>query len=50
MATSNEFNYDFGLDMEELEKRTNKEYLITKVLLKPDSPEYLELAEGDKKL
>ena len=49
MATSNEFNYDFGLDMEELEKRTNKEYLITKVLLKPDSPEYLELAEGDKK-
>ena len=49
MASSNKFNYDFGLDMEELEKRTSKEYLITKVLLKPDSPEYLELAEGDKK-
>ena len=35
--------------MEELEKRTNKVYLTTKVLLKADSPEYLELEDGDKK-
>ena len=41
--------YDFGLDMAELEKRTNKDYITTKVLLKKDSPEYLSLAEGDKK-
>ena len=45
---NNEVKYDFGLDMAELEKRTNKEFLITKVLLKPDSPEYLSLQEGDK--
>jgi hypothetical protein len=35
--------------MAELEKRTSKEYLNSKVLLKPDSPEYLSLADGDKK-
>ncbi len=49
MTSLNELKYDFGLEMEELEKRTNKEYLITKVLLKADSPEFLELDEGDKK-
>ena len=43
-----EQKYDFGLDMQELEKRTSKEYIKTKVLLKPDSPEYLSLADGDK--
>ena len=43
-----EQKYDFGLDMQELEKRTSKEYINTKVLLKPDSPEYLSLADGDK--
>ena len=43
-----EQKYEFGLDMPELEKRTSKEYINTKVLLKPDSPEYLSLAEGDK--
>ena len=43
-----ETEYEFGLDLEELEKRTSKEYINTKVLLKPDSPEYLSLAEGDK--
>ena len=43
-----ETKYEFGLDFEELEKRTSKEYINTKVLLKPDSPEYLSLAEGDK--
>ena len=40
--------YEFGLDMAELEKRTNKDFLLTKELLKPDSEEYLSLAEGDK--
>ena len=40
--------FEFGLDLPELEKRTSKEYINTKVLLKPDSPEYLSLAEGDK--
>ena len=48
MTTSNEIKYDFGLDMAELEKRTSKEYINTKVLLKPDAPEYLALADGDK--
>ena len=40
--------FELNLSMEELEKRTNKDYLITKKMLKADSPEYLELAEGDK--
>ena len=43
-----ETKYEFGLDIPELEKRTSKEYINTKVLLKPDSPEYLSLADGDK--
>ena len=34
--------------MEELEKRTHKDYLMTKKMLKADASEYLELAEGDK--
>ena len=46
--SSKEVKYDFGLDMEELEKRTSDEFITTKVLLKPDSPEYLSLEEGDK--
>lgn len=41
--------FEFNLPMEELEKRTNKDYLMTKKMLKADAPEYLELAEGDKK-
>ena len=48
MSSTKEVKYDFGLDMAELEKRTSKEYINTKVLLKPDSPEYLALVEGDK--
>jgi len=40
--------FEFNLSMEELEKRTNKDYLITKKMLKADAPEYLELAQGDK--
>ena len=40
--------FELNLSMEELEKRTNKDYLITKKMLKCDAPEYLELADGDK--
>jgi hypothetical protein len=40
--------FEFNLSMEELEKRTHKDYLITKKMLKADAPEYLELADGDK--
>jgi len=47
MSTSNT-KYDFGLEMEELEKRTNPEFITTKILLKCDSPEYLSLQDGDK--
>lgn len=40
--------FEFNLSMEELEKRTHKDYLMTKKMLKADAPEYLELANGDK--
>lgn len=40
---------EIGLSTEELKKRTNKSYLNTKKMLKADAPEYLNLAEGDKK-
>lgn len=40
--------FEFNLSMEELEKRTHKDYLMTKKMLKADAPEYLELAQGDK--
>ena len=40
--------FEFNLSMEELEKRTHKDYLMTKKMLKSDAPEYIELAEGDK--
>ena len=46
--TSSNIKYEFGLSLEELEKRTNPEFINTKVLLKPDSPEYLSLQDGDK--
>lgn len=39
---------ELNLSMEELEKRTHKDYLTTKKMLAVDAPEYLELAEGDK--
>ena len=45
---SNSKNYELNLSMEELEKRTHKDYLTTKKMLAVDSPEYNELAEGDK--
>jgi len=40
--------FEFNLSMEELEKRTHKDYLITKKFLTPDAPEYKSLADGDK--
>lgn len=40
--------FEFNLPVEELEKRTNKDYLMTKKMLKADAAEYSELAEGDK--
>ena len=40
--------FELNLSTEELEKRTNKDFLAPKVLLKPDSKEYADLAEGDK--
>lgn len=45
---SNPKNYELNLSMEELEKRTHKDYLTTKKMLAVDSPEYAELADGDK--
>ncbi len=41
-------NFEFNLSMEELEKRTSKEYLTTKKFLTPNSPEYVALKDGDK--
>ena len=38
--------FELNLSMEELEKRTNKDYLMTKKMLKSDAPEFLELAQG----
>ncbi len=40
--------YELNLSMEELEKRTHKDYLTTKKMLDVDSPEYTSLADGDK--
>ena len=41
--------FELNLSMKELEKRTHKDYLVTKKFLKADAPEYLALADGDKK-
>ena len=40
--------FEFGLSMEELEKRTDPKYLGVKKLLKADAPEYNNLKDGDK--
>ena len=42
-------NFEFNLSIEELEKRTSKEYLTTKKFLTSNSPEYIALKDGDKK-
>ena len=41
-------DYELNLSIEELEKRTHKDYLATKKLLTPESAEYLNLNDGDK--
>ena len=40
--------FELNLSMEELQKRTDKDYLTTKKMLKCDAPEYLELTQGNK--
>ena len=45
---SNKKDYKLNLSMEELQKRTHKDYLTTKKMLAIDAPEYLNLADGDK--
>ena len=40
--------FELNLSMDELKKRTHKDYLTTKKFLKSDAPEYLALADGDK--
>ena len=40
--------YEFGLNLEELEKRTHKDYLVTKKMLDENAPEFEALDEGDK--
>ena len=40
--------FEFNLSIEELEKRTNTEYLTTKKFLSSNSPEYIALKQGDK--
>ena len=40
--------FELNLTIEELEKRTSKDYLTTKKMLKVDAPEYLALEGGDK--
>ena len=46
---SNMREFELNLSMEELQDRTSKDRLGTKKFLTPESPEYLGLAEGDKK-
>ena len=41
-------DFELNLSMDELRKRTHKDYLTTKKMLAVDAPEYLELADGDK--
>ena len=41
--------FELNLSMKELEKRTHKDYLITKKFLKSDAPEYIALKEADKR-
>ena len=41
-------NFEFNLSMDELKKRTHKDYLVTKKFLTPNAKEYTQLAQGDK--
>jgi len=40
--------YELNMSMEELEKRTSKDYLLTKKMLTADAPEYRQLDNMDK--
>ena len=40
--------FELNYSLDELKKRTHKDYLATKKMLAIDAPEYLNLAEGDK--
>ncbi|MBQ7286671.1 MAG: hypothetical protein IJW73_02805, partial [Candidatus Gastranaerophilales bacterium] len=40
--------YKYGLSIKELEKRTSKDYLLTKKMLDVNAPEFQNLQEGDK--
>ena len=40
--------YECNLDLDELKKRTSKDCLVTKKMLDVDSPEFNNLADGDK--
>lgn len=42
-------SFEYNLTLEELNKRTSSEYLITKKFLNVDSLEYKKLKDGDKK-
>lgn len=42
-------NFELNYSLEELKKRTHKDYLATKKMLDVEAPEYLNLADGDKK-
>ncbi len=42
-------SFEYNLTLEELNKRTSSEYLITKKFLNVDSLEYKKLEDGDKK-
>lgn len=48
IMNTNTEKFELNLSTAELEKRTNKDFLAPKVMLKPDSKEYANLAEGDK--
>ncbi len=41
-------NFEFNLSIEELEKRTHKDYLVERPMLAENAPEFEELADGDK--
>lgn len=41
-------NFEFNLSLEELEKRTHKDYLVKRVMLKENAEEYNALDENDK--
>lgn len=49
VSFNKKIGYEINLSLKELQKRTHKDYLTTKKMLSADAPEYLNLAEGDKK-